>query len=339
MKQIKRIEWIDIAKGYGMIFVILGHMNVGKVGMWIYTFHMPLFFFLSGYVFSIKSNFKDFIKNKINSLIIPYFSLGGVIILFIFFKDILLGKFELIKELKIIVYFLLQRRLWVLWFIACLFWLNIIFYFFIKWKYSDIKKIVISLLIALLGVFYYKLGGKILPWNIDVCFTAFPFFYFGYLYKYYEEKVDKKIIQLNPEIYLFLLLLTNISFAFLSKNLTGKILEMYGMEYGFFPFVYISAFAGIFFIIMIAKQIRYKGINYIKYIGKNTLVYYAWHQTIIIPIIYKVLEKVNINTLLLNKGILGIISYKILVLILVILILTVCNIVITKIKLKFIFGK
>ena len=41
----KRIGWIDIAKGYGILLVILGHLNVGLLGKWIYTFHMPLFFF------------------------------------------------------------------------------------------------------------------------------------------------------------------------------------------------------------------------------------------------------------------------------------------------------
>jgi uncharacterized membrane protein YcfT len=39
-----RIDWIDIAKGYGILLVILGHLDVGKIGTWIYTFHMPLFF-------------------------------------------------------------------------------------------------------------------------------------------------------------------------------------------------------------------------------------------------------------------------------------------------------
>ena len=48
----KRIEWIDTAKGIGLICVILGHMRVPYLSTWIYTFHMPLFFFLSGAVFS-----------------------------------------------------------------------------------------------------------------------------------------------------------------------------------------------------------------------------------------------------------------------------------------------
>lgn len=59
-----RIEWIDMAKGYGVILVILGHFGLEKLGYWIYSFHMPLFFFLAGYVFKEKLKIKDFVLNK-----------------------------------------------------------------------------------------------------------------------------------------------------------------------------------------------------------------------------------------------------------------------------------
>lgn len=42
--QTTRIGWVDIAKGYGILFVIFAHLGVGYIGTWIYTFHMPLFF-------------------------------------------------------------------------------------------------------------------------------------------------------------------------------------------------------------------------------------------------------------------------------------------------------
>ena len=57
----KRIEWIDICRGLAIILVIIGHSNL-ETGMAfnlksiIYSFHMPLFFVLSGYLFY---NIKD----------------------------------------------------------------------------------------------------------------------------------------------------------------------------------------------------------------------------------------------------------------------------------------
>ena len=45
----KRILWIDYAKAFAMFFVIFGHVNSGNyLTNWIYSFHMPLFFLLSG---------------------------------------------------------------------------------------------------------------------------------------------------------------------------------------------------------------------------------------------------------------------------------------------------
>lgn len=80
-----RDNTIDIAKAIGIIFVVIGHCcaiprHGGNV-LWqtyisdfIYTFHMPLFFFLSGYFFN--KNYLDnkfnFVKKKISGLWLPY---------------------------------------------------------------------------------------------------------------------------------------------------------------------------------------------------------------------------------------------------------------------------
>lgn len=44
----RRIEWIDIAKGIGILLVILGHTIALKYSKVLYTFHMPLFFIIVG---------------------------------------------------------------------------------------------------------------------------------------------------------------------------------------------------------------------------------------------------------------------------------------------------
>ena len=86
-----RIKWIDTAKGLGLLCVILGHLGVPYLSTWIYTFHMPLFFFLSGIVFSgRKYRFGEYLKRKMKSLVLPYFTLGGGI--FLFFASFMLSK-------------------------------------------------------------------------------------------------------------------------------------------------------------------------------------------------------------------------------------------------------
>ena len=63
-----RIRWVDIAKGIGIFLVVLGHCQITEnVLTLITTFHMPLFFFLAGYVFRPErySSFSVFFKARV----------------------------------------------------------------------------------------------------------------------------------------------------------------------------------------------------------------------------------------------------------------------------------
>ena len=74
MSSNKRIEWVDICKAYAIFLVVLGHVLTNEIShVYIYGFHMPLSFFLSGIVFDdSKYSFNSFIKSRINSIVIPY---------------------------------------------------------------------------------------------------------------------------------------------------------------------------------------------------------------------------------------------------------------------------
>lgn len=53
MDNSKRIDWVDVAKGVGIFLMVMGHSSMpDAVNRWIYSFHMPLFFLLSGLVFN-----------------------------------------------------------------------------------------------------------------------------------------------------------------------------------------------------------------------------------------------------------------------------------------------
>jgi fucose 4-O-acetylase-like acetyltransferase len=67
-----RILWIDLAKVIGIWLVILGHMHTtDTLNVYIFSFHMPLFFFLSGYLEKDRK-LKEGIINGIKTLVIPY---------------------------------------------------------------------------------------------------------------------------------------------------------------------------------------------------------------------------------------------------------------------------
>ena len=58
-----------------MLLIVWGHIRLGDwSNAFVYAFHIPLFFFLSGMVFSKKRypDFKSFLLKRVNSLIKPY---------------------------------------------------------------------------------------------------------------------------------------------------------------------------------------------------------------------------------------------------------------------------
>lgn len=72
----RRVESIDVAKGLGILVVIFGHI-LGENDLFleklIFSFHMPLFFVLSGFVlkFSGEKGIKDYLKQE-SKLIAAY---------------------------------------------------------------------------------------------------------------------------------------------------------------------------------------------------------------------------------------------------------------------------
>ncbi len=73
----KRIGYIDIAKGLGILIIVLAHNDLAgyhpTLHKFIYSFHIPLFFFLSGMFFRPERSFGDTARRRFNSLMKPYF--------------------------------------------------------------------------------------------------------------------------------------------------------------------------------------------------------------------------------------------------------------------------
>lgn len=70
-----RITYISVAKGIGIILVVIGHCTIFTyLKNYIYLFHMPLFFFISGYLFLDDScqNIFHYTIKKIKRLYIPF---------------------------------------------------------------------------------------------------------------------------------------------------------------------------------------------------------------------------------------------------------------------------
>lgn len=288
-----RIEWVDTAKGIGLLLVMLGHLPTPYLDTWIYTFHMPLFFFLSGFVFSgQKYSFKDFLIKRIKSLVIPYFTLGAVIYLFYVIVNAIIGPENGLygSNMDMLCNFLVQKHFWTVWFLACLFIVEIIYYW-ISALFSKFRGIstVVSLCICVIGLSLYHFGCDGLPWNIDVALVAQFFFHAGFKLRK-AEKLRSFLFNLSKAKYILTilgLLVVNIGAGALCIKLARESLDMSVGLYGNEPLTFISAFAGIMMIIMVANKIHSR---FFSYLGRNTMILFSWHSRIVIVLcgyIYK----------------------------------------------------
>lgn len=126
----ERRKDLDFAKGVGIILMILGHCysegNGGTLKIWFYSFHMPLFFLVSGMLAQSKerSPFGHFICKRARSLLLPYFIWGIAAALYLS----IMGRRSFDWFLECLVRVATFQGLSAMWFLPCLFFAEILFY-------------------------------------------------------------------------------------------------------------------------------------------------------------------------------------------------------------------
>lgn len=271
MSNTKRITWIDASKGIGIFLVMIGHSSlIGPSRSQIYAFHMPLFFFLSGYLFSTRkfSTFKDFFISKAKSLLIPYLVFSIIsIILYGYFRE---QPIELNRFLEII---LISKRNSMyfndaLWFLPSLFLIEIIFYIIVRFLKNQFAIVFVTLLIGYLSctIFNPLAGAHILPWSLDQSLFFIVYFGFGYCMKttgLLERDLKKSIVLCTLAIiYVWLVI---------DPRYYQKAWEIINLPSSMFIYFnhLIWASLAISFVIYISQFLSISPL--INYIGKNSL--------------------------------------------------------------------
>lgn len=190
-----RIEWMDALRGFGMIFVIVGHMVVPDlVYKFIYSFHMPLFFTISGYLYNQLFD-RRWCFRKIDSLLLTYFIWSGISLL-VFFG---IGKCQLWSGLKLLFS---GNGIGVTWFFVCLFFVDVLGAFIInrtKWMTNTLCSAITICSVALIGYLVPLL--KIAPvYKSNTILAALSFWLFGYFMKI--KNLQVRVLHLFLAIFL-----------------------------------------------------------------------------------------------------------------------------------------
>ena len=162
----KRDDAVDVMLTVGIIFVVMGH-NYQPPNFFFpaYTFHMPLFFFISGYLFSVKTSFYEkglFLKKKITTQLIPYFAFEMLFVLatLLLQREDIFTSTNLSPRSLIIEPFYSGHQLPLIipmWFLLQLFILNLVFQG-IYWSNNRAFILFSSIPVVAIGLYMAKIG-------------------------------------------------------------------------------------------------------------------------------------------------------------------------------------
>lgn len=194
MKGKKKIEWLAVLQGFSMLLVVIGHVSLTNhpndpntpfatfIERTIYTFHMPLFIFISGWLFYYTcicrdKTYKDMIVSKVKRLMVPFFVFTFVtMILKMAFPQLMHRVVDMEEIINTFVFFR-SNPLGEMWFVIVLFELMLL--------YPIYKMIAENKLTAIAGLGGAILISKLCPpisyFNLGRVAFMLPFFVAGIL--------------------------------------------------------------------------------------------------------------------------------------------------------------
>jgi len=202
---------IDIAKGIAILLVIVGHLEIPYVDAFIFSFHMPIFFIISGMFFRdrdgiIKTKFLKYAKpyaftivaiiiERIIVNLVTYFVNGSPESIFhVITHDIVLRWLEagIVGSTCGDILGMEIPTVGMLWFFWALFWVEAIHHFVVKVK-SPLLQIAIAFFLLIFSLKTIKVTG--LPFSLQAAGSCYIFFYVGYRLKS-ELKVNHLVVVL-----------------------------------------------------------------------------------------------------------------------------------------------
>lgn len=280
-----RIHWVDTAKAIGIFTIVLGHTpGINEfLRSFIYAFHVPLFFFLSGILTKpahLSMPFGEFVKRNVWRLVVPY-------VFFWFVCFLLWIVFQQVDGVSVwqrpgLVFDQIEGLMWgtgvallavngALWFYTGLFVSTLAHYFIAR--LSPIKQAGVLVIFAMVGVFIRPIfAGEHLVWNIELIPVMVLFYGAGYLISKegWMPKFSKPVWSLVAVVAFA---------ATLAVTIINGNPDFSWHSWGRSYLLYIpGAFAGIALVIAIGHLARETKVA--RYLSENTITIFSIHYPI-----------------------------------------------------------
>ena len=289
-----RFDYIDLAKAVGMLTIMWGHIATGKSVTFVYAFHIPLFFFLSGMVF-VKDKYRDFssfVKRRVHTLIIPY-------IIYSFATWVIWAVFSYVTHAQVQSYWMPLLQTFIaqgsegylvhnvpLWFVSCLFVIELAYYWIAK--LPDIWNAVVCLALAAAGYVLVNyctfFDFTTLPWSIEVAMMALIFYSTGNLFvKLIGHETFKNLV-LKRQVVSGVFVIVLFSIVYIGGQLNGKVSMGHAQinnPFLFYPIGYLGTLAMLGLTMLLSAWVKDSKIGTAtKWFGQNSFIAMAIHNPI-----------------------------------------------------------
>lgn len=290
----ERDRVIDIMKGLGIILMIYGHTHyIPLIGKWLYTFHMPLFFFLSGCFYS--SNFN--IKRNCQRIILPYFSFAIIMCVVTLFVSTILAIWNHINATDVVVDKLndfksnIIQALYgdetslffkTLWFLPILFIVQFAYWGIQKISGKGIHFVCALMLCASLFLYYKNIN---LPYFVDTVLLTLPYYHCGSVFYQNKCRIEKMGV--------------HVAFSLILIPLLIAALAMYNVDYKYNIVPWYNHILSLMTIVggyVILNKAQLKA-SFIEKIGKNSIFYLGLHRSFFL-LFLPVLSRLSIGAYL-----------------------------------------
>ncbi|MBQ8040316.1 MAG: acyltransferase family protein [Lachnospiraceae bacterium] len=294
----KRTLYLDMARGIAIILVVMGHSIFvnDALNIWLSTFHLPAFFFISGWLIQEKSEytlpFSSVIKKKATGILIPYlwFSVGSLLLDFI---KVLLGSFTLDILTTHFIETITFQGYSVMWFLPVLFLSELFVLLLLKVLHNSIPSrlltaVILSAVLFVCGFYTYQgyqslletVASPLLLNELRILaksVIAATFISFGYLLSAICTDTKKEVSARAKTSFSLLGLLLGIILTGFNIYASGSIhiMDLNNLNLGSVTLYFLLGTTGSLGLLLICRSIP--NIPLLTFYGQNTLIIMCTH--------------------------------------------------------------
>lgn len=276
-----RKHYIDTAKALGIVAVVAGHAPGVHPSLvsFIYSFHMPLFFFLSGYLLrpeKLRLSVVDHLRLQWQNLVLPYMVFFAISCCYWIGASLVIHAPAVSwREMNPLLDVLMANSTSltvniVLWFFPCLIVCST-FYHLLRTSLSTTTASCVALAIGAMGLILKDQLPFRLPWALDTAVFGHLFYALGVQMRedgdagraYSSAIFDSKRVPLY------------LGLAWIASHLNGRV-DLNSLSFGRYAALYIpTALAGIAATLGLAHWIRPSRLA--LWLSQNTLIIFPLH--------------------------------------------------------------